>query len=67
MKVDKNIFFDALKHDKKNTSNAYCFILPISLGTVEKTYLPFDEKTDSLIQSYFSKVYGKYSEALEPA
>jgi len=52
--VDMNIFFNALSHDKKNTSDKYGFILPYSKGEVELVYINKDRTTDALIKEYFN-------------
>ena len=53
--INMNSFFDALKHDKKNKNGKYCFILPVSIGEVEVTYIDINQKHDELISLIFSK------------
>lgn len=50
-KVNYDIFFDALKKDKKNKENEYCFIIPTKYGEVERNYFPMNEKTDLIISN----------------
>lgn len=52
--VDVKAFYDALKHDKKNLPDQYCFILPCKIGKVEKVFLPMSEEMDGYISEYLS-------------
>jgi len=52
-----NDFIDALKKDKKNDSNNYNVIIPISFGEVELTPIAMDDNAKKLFLSYFDKYY----------
>ena len=52
VKLDVSVFFDALKHDKKNIDNEYCFILPVSFGDVDKIFVPMNQEIDDIISEF---------------
>jgi len=56
--LDMGHFFDALNHDKKNTSDEYGFILPYSIGRVKLTHIKKSRKIDSLIEKYLKSWKG---------
>lgn len=52
--VNVEIFFRALRHDKKNREGEYSFILPSGTGIVEKVFVPMNTDTDGIIEGYLS-------------
>jgi len=54
--IDKEQFLDALRHDKKNRPGEYCFILPASLGAVERVFVPMKPELESQLVDYLDQV-----------
>ena len=52
-----NDFIEALKKDKKNDSNNYNLIVPISYGEVELTPFKMDIENEELFKEYFTHYY----------
>jgi 3-dehydroquinate synthase len=55
VEVDLEMYIDALRHDKKNTADQYCFILPYKKGRVEKVFVPMGQEIEHYIFQYFSQ------------
>ncbi len=56
--LDFDVFFSALRKDKKNKSEEYGFIIPTSYGEVEVKYFPMNETVDNQISSYMKDELG---------
>jgi 3-dehydroquinate synthase len=56
VEVDLEMYIDALRHDKKNTADHYCFILPYEVGGVEKVFVPMGQEIENYIFQYFSEI-----------
>jgi 3-dehydroquinate synthase len=55
VEINRQVYIDALRHDKKNTADHYCFILPYEKGRVEKVFLPMGQEIEGYIFQYFSQ------------
>ncbi len=49
-------FFQALRRDKKNKPEKYCFIVPATLGCVEPVFLPMETSIEEKIEGYIKSV-----------
>lgn len=56
---DFDAFITALRKDKKNTSEKYKLVIPVSEGEVELIDFPMNTDTDKLFQEYFATYYQK--------
>jgi 3-dehydroquinate synthase len=50
-------FIEALRRDKKNDSNNYNLIIPISYGEVELTTFPINGEIEKILKEYFTNFY----------
>ena len=48
---DRERFYRALRHDKKNRAGEYCFILPVGRGKVRTNFVPMSDDTDASIDN----------------
>lgn len=56
VEIDRQVYIDALRHDKKNKANQYCFILPCEIGRVEKVFVPMSPDIEAHILGYISDI-----------
>ncbi|MDQ1351032.1 MAG: 3-dehydroquinate synthase [Acidobacteriota bacterium] len=54
VEINRQVYIDALRHDKKNKANQYCFILPCEIGRVEKVFVPMNPEIEEHILGYLS-------------
>ena len=54
--IDIGEYLSALRHDKKNKTGYYCFILPSEIGKVEIEFLSIGEEIESKIAQYLQEV-----------
>lgn len=54
VEIDRHVYIDALRHDKKNKADQYCFILPSEIGRVEKVFVPMSRDIEEHILGYLS-------------
>ena len=53
-KYNLEAYYEALSKDKKNVGNDLVCILAANAGSLHKVRLPFDDKTKTIISSYFN-------------